>query len=544
MQNALLPLDDKRYLKRCSEFDKLFRDTRQVLKKQEDTGNEIATPPPKRPKTKTPRATKKIKSPTPMPAPVPITNQPLTPDGISPPSSEKVVKKAAVSAKKTKPTKRAAKQIKQPVIPPIITPTTEFESILKNTTDTVIMPPPPTPPPLASPQPPPLLIKKETSRTYTKLLPANQTQLKPLTIQPFQPSVQKFTANPLHSPPTIVNLSSPKPLVTTSILAEAKVLPILPGTSFVPGNNKLKSPVILNNYKFPSPPTSSLSPVDNRGVKPDFRRGITPSNQFKLIKTGNGNLCIRYQDGSPQKVVKPKINIQKVQIIQPAHKSPVIMGKAPIFTTGSKPISIVKGPKFITSAVKHGNHSSNSNVIVIGSLPPPASSSASPIASSSTTSSISDNIINEDTPVDILSAPIEIADDDDGDSMNNHASGIVGVTDWEMELDQETNKNKNVEVSEVFSVEEGNAEIVEYEGDESFNDVIVEEEEETIIVDDGVTDGDSNKTSEDYGEWFLFFSLDYVRLLGFSVKKLFFCSCPSRNLCYVNNYVTRNFLLI
>lgn len=501
MKNALLPLDDKRYLKRCSEFDKLFRDTRQVLKKQEDSGNELATPPPKRPKTKTPRATKKIKSPTPIPATTPITNA-LTPDGISPQSPEKVVKKAAVSAKKTKPTKRAAKQNKQPVIPPIMTAPTEFESILKNTTDTVIMPPPPTPPPLTSPQPPPLLLKKEFSR---KLLPATPTQLKPLTIQPFQPpSVQKFTANPVHSPPTVVNLSSPKPLAAASILAEAKVLPILPIATFTQGNTKLKTPVYINNYKFPSPPTSSLSPADNRGMKPELKRGIAPGNPpFKLIKTGNGNLCIRYHDGSPQKSGKQKINIQKVQIIQPPHKSsPVIMGKAPIFTTGSKPISIVKGSKFITSNVKQG--SSNSNVIVLGSLPPPSSSSASPIASSSTTSSISDNIINEDTPVDILSAPIEIADDDDdgdGDSMNNHSSGIVGVTDWEMELDQETNKNKNVEVSEVYNVEEGNTEIVEYEGDESFNDVIVEEDEETIIVDDGVTDGDSNKTSADeYGE--------------------------------------------
>lgn len=495
MKNALLPLDDKRYLKRCSEFDRLFRDTRQVLKKQEDAGNEIAaTPPPKRPKTKTPRPTKKIKSPTPTPLLLPM-NPTIIVDGSSTPSPEKVVKKAAVSAKNTKP-KRAAKSNKQPVIPPILaTSAIEFDTGLKNT-DNVIMPPPPTPPPLL-PTPPPINLKKEITLNYQKMLPgpAAQSSLKPLTIQSLpQPPppipVQKLTANPMHSPPSIINLSSPKPTVSATLFPETKhIVPLLPGTSFVPGNTKMKNQVVLNNYKFTSAPTSSLSPlsVGNRG-------------NFKLITSGNGKVCLRLADGSPQKTCKTKINIQNVQIIKPATKpSSVILGKSSILTAGSKPFSIVKSAKFLTSNIKHGNHSTNSNVIVLGSLPSP-SSNPSPIASSSTT--ITDNMINEDTPVDILSAPIEIADGDDGDALNNHSSAIV--TDWEMELDQETNKNKNVEVSEVYSMEEGSTEIVEYEGDESFNDVIVEEDDETIIVDDGVTDGDFNKTSEGYGEFSFF----------------------------------------
>lgn len=510
MKNILLPLDEKRYLKRCSEFDKLFRDTRQVLKKQEEAGNEITTPPPKRPKTKTPRATKKMKSPTPMnpTTPTPLILSPPSIEDGSPPLEKVVKKPAATSAKKTKPTKRAAKtnnnssNKQQPVIPPIITATTEFDAILKNT-DTVIMPPPPTPPPLLTPQPPPLMFKKEISRNYAKLLPASSTisatttttssPLKPLTIQPIIPSVQKFTANPIHSPPTVINLGSPNPKsVTPNIIQEPKVLPILPGTSFAQTNAKIKNPVILNNYKFTSAPTSALSAVD---------RG-----KIKLFSSGNGKLCIRLPDTPQQKSTtsttvsaKPKINIQKVQILQPAHKSPVVMGKPPIFAAGNKPISIVKGPKFITSNIKHGNNSSttNSNVIVLGSLASPPTSRVGTTTSGSTI----DNIINEDTPVDILSAPIEIADGDDGDSLNNHTSGIVGVTDWEMELD----KNKNVEVSEVYSVDGAeNNEIVEYEGDESFSDVIVEEqeeeEEETIIVDDGEKESDSNKTLEGFGE--------------------------------------------
>ncbi|XP_044315868.1 BRCA2-interacting transcriptional repressor EMSY [Drosophila rhopaloa] len=191
-----------------------------------------------------------------------------------------------------------------------------------------------------------------------------------------------------------------------------------------------------------------------------------------------------------------RISIQKMQILQPATGSGSSGGNSPTTTTttisglsasakqpslGSKPTTLTfatagggknnlvflpasaaSGMRALTLATKP-----KSNVLVIGATtsPAPATSASSPNPSGGQKPK-PNQLITEDTPIDIINMPIIVADNGTTTELNpgsvkNSPLVVFNATDWEMELDQAATKSATTPSKQAL------------------DDVIIEEDEET-----------------------------------------------------------------
>ncbi|XP_016962122.1 BRCA2-interacting transcriptional repressor EMSY [Drosophila biarmipes] len=175
-----------------------------------------------------------------------------------------------------------------------------------------------------------------------------------------------------------------------------------------------------------------------------------------------------------------RISIQKMQILQPATGSGSSGGNSPTTTTttisglsssakqptlGGKPTTLTfatagggknnlvflpasaaSGMRALTLATKP-----KSNVLVIGASTSAAPTTSAPSSSSSPNTSGGtkpkpNQLITEDTPIDIMNMPIIVADNGTTTELNqtsvkNSPLVVFNATDWEMELDQAATKS-------------------------------------------------------------------------------------------------------
>ncbi|XP_052852807.1 BRCA2-interacting transcriptional repressor EMSY [Drosophila gunungcola] len=109
------------------------------------------------------------------------------------------------------------------------------------------------------------------------------------------------------------------------------------------------------------------------------------------------------------------------------------------------PASAASGMRALTLASKP-----KSNVLVIGATtsPAPATSATSPNPSAGQLKPKPNQLITEDTPIDIINMPIIVADNGTATELNpssvkNSPLVVFNATDWEMELDQAATKTSN-----------------------------------------------------------------------------------------------------
>ncbi|XP_017130344.1 endochitinase A [Drosophila elegans] len=126
------------------------------------------------------------------------------------------------------------------------------------------------------------------------------------------------------------------------------------------------------------------------------------------------------------------------------------------------PASAASGMRALTLASKP-----KSNVLVIGATtsPAPATSGTSPNPSAGQLKPKPNQLITEDTPIDIINMPIIVADNGTATELNpstvkNSPLVVFNATDWEMELDQAATKTSNTASKQ------------------SLDDVIIEEDED------------------------------------------------------------------
>ncbi|EDX03386.1 GD22882 [Drosophila simulans] len=124
------------------------------------------------------------------------------------------------------------------------------------------------------------------------------------------------------------------------------------------------------------------------------------------------------------------------------------------------PASAASGMRALTLATKP-----KSNVLVIGASTTPASAGSSPNPSGGTKPK-ANQLITEDTPIDIINMPIIVADNGTAAELNqasvkNSPLVVFNATDWEMELDQAPPKSPSTTSKQAL------------------DDVIIEEDEDT-----------------------------------------------------------------
>ncbi|KAH8353520.1 hypothetical protein KR084_011596 [Drosophila pseudotakahashii] len=172
-----------------------------------------------------------------------------------------------------------------------------------------------------------------------------------------------------------------------------------------------------------------------------------------------------------------RISIQKMQILQPATASGNSGGNSPTTTTttiagltaGAKQPTLGSKPTTLTFATAGGGKNNlvflpasaasgmraltlatkpKSNVLVIGATTSPAAttSAASSPNPAGGTKAKPNQLITEDTPIDIINMPIIVADNGTTTELNqtsvkNSPLVVFNATDWEMELDQAATKS-------------------------------------------------------------------------------------------------------
>ncbi|XP_041674778.1 LOW QUALITY PROTEIN: BRCA2-interacting transcriptional repressor EMSY [Drosophila eugracilis] len=205
------------------------------------------------------------------------------------------------------------------------------------------------------------------------------------------------------------------------------------------------------------------------------------NNTSSTSVSGTGGVVTTTTAVSPTNLParEQRISIQKMQILQPATAVGSSSGSSPTTNTttisglssSAKQPSLGTKPTTLTFATAGGGKNNlvflpasaatgmraltlatkpKSNVLVIGATTSPAtttsaSSAATPNPSAGTKPK-PNQLITEDTPIDIINMPIIVADNGNSSELNqatvkNSPLVVFNATDWEMELDQAATKS-------------------------------------------------------------------------------------------------------